>query len=69
MQESGEDDQDAEVDAQEALSSAELARRIELLQDVKILRSLNNKECRAVAQVGSARVCRGERDHSWRGWF
>eukprot|EP01043_Picozoa_sp_COSAG02_P083601 COSAG02_NODE_21587_length_782_cov_1.004392_2_plen_181_part_01 len=50
VQVSGEDDQDAEVEAQEALSPAELARRIELLQDVKILRSPNTKECRAVAK-------------------
>ena len=51
VQVSGEDDQSAEVEAQETLSPAELARRIELLRDVKILRSLNDNERRAVAKA------------------
>lgn len=52
VQVSGEDDENADVvEAQGALSSAELARRIELLRDVKILRSLSEKEYRAVAKA------------------
>lgn len=51
VQVTGEDEQEPEVDAQETLSPAELARRIELLRDVKIFRSLNGRECRAVAKT------------------